>query len=70
MDVEVVRYNERYKALANFCDNSALAFFVASVAKAFDDSASNFLIAIGVGAGLAFLVSAWHIRSLIQLEVE
>lgn len=70
MDAELVRYNERYKALATFCDNSGLAFFVASFAQFFDAQGSNLLVVIGVLVGLAFLFGAWHIRGLIQLEVE
>ena len=70
MDVEVVRYNERYKALGSFCDNSGLAFFVASFAQFFDANGSNFLVVLGVVLGLAFLFGAWHIRGLIQLEAE
>ena len=70
MDVDIARYNERYKAVANFCDNSALAFFVASFAQLFQADGSNFLVVLGVLMGLAFLVGAWHIRGLIQLEAE
>jgi hypothetical protein len=70
VDVEVLRYNERYKALASFCDNSGLAFFVASFAQFFDADGSNFLVVFGVLIGLAFLVGAWHIRGLIQLETQ
>lgn len=68
MDSEVTRYNERYKALATFCDNAALAVFAASVAQFFDANGSNFLVALSVLLGLAFLVGAWHIRGLIQSE--
>jgi hypothetical protein len=70
VDVEVLRYNERYKALASFCDNSGLAFFVASFAQFFDADGSNFLVVFGVLIGLAFLVGAWHFRGLIQLETQ
>lgn len=70
MDVEIVRYNERYKALASFCDNSGLATWAASVAQFFAADGSNFLVALGVLAGLAFLLGGWHIRGLIQSEVE
>jgi hypothetical protein len=70
VDVELVRYNERYKALATFCDNSGLAFFVASFAQFFDADGSNFLVVLGVLRGLAFLYGAWHIRGLIQSETE
>lgn len=70
MDVELVRYNERYKALATFCDNSGLAFFAASVAQFFAADGSNLLVALAVGAGLVFLLGGWHIRDLIQLEIE
>ena len=70
MDVEIVRYNERYKALGSFCDNSGLAFFVASFAQFFDSTGSNFLVVLGVLIGLAFLVGACHIRGLIQLETQ
>lgn len=70
MDVEVVRYNERYKALGSFCDNSGLALWAASVAQFFNSEGSNFLVALGVVLGLAFLVGAWHIRGLIQLEAQ
>ena len=56
MDVEIVRYNERYKALASFCDNSGLGFFAASIAQFFAADGSNLLVAMGVGAGLAFLL--------------
>ena len=70
MDAEVVRYNERYKALATFTDNGALAFFVASFAQFFSENGSNLLAVLGVLLGLVFLVGAWHIRGLIQSEAE
>ena len=70
MDVEVLRYNERYRALGSFCDNSGLAFFVASFAQFFDTDGSNLLVVLGVLVGLAFLFGAWHIRGLIQLETQ
>lgn len=70
MDAELLRYNERYKALATFCDNSALAFFVASFAQLFAADGSNLLGVIGVVLGLAFLFGAWHIRGLIQSEAQ
>jgi hypothetical protein len=68
LDVEIVRYNERYKAIANFTDNSALALFVASFAQLFDADGADLLVVPGVLLGLAFLVAAWHIRGVIQLE--
>lgn len=68
MDAELLRYNERYKGLAGFCDNGGLAVFAASVAQFFAAEGSNFLVVLGVVLGLAFLVSAWHIRGLIQSE--
>lgn len=68
MDAELLRYNERYKGLAGFCDNAALAVFAASVAQFFAADGSNLLVVLGVVLGLAFLVGAWHIRSLIQSE--
>jgi hypothetical protein len=70
VDAEVVRYNERYKALGTFSDNGALALFVASFAQFFSADRSNFLVALGILLGLAFLFGAWHIRGLIQLETE
>jgi len=70
VDVELVRYNERYKALATFCDNAGLALWAASVAQFFTADGSNLLVVLGVAAGLAFLVSGWHIRGLIQLEAQ
>ena len=70
MDAEVVRYNERYKALGTFCDNAGLAVFAASVAQFFSADGSNFLVVLGVLAGLAFLLVGWHIRGLIQSEAE
>jgi len=70
VDVEIVRYNERYKALATFCDNGALALFVASFAQFFAVNGSNLLVVFGVLLGLAFLFGAWHIRGLIQSEAE
>lgn len=68
MDPEIIRYNERYKALGTFCDNSSLAVFVASAAQFFETNGSNFLVVIGVLLGIAFLIGAWHIRVLIQSE--
>lgn len=68
MDIESVRYNERFKAFATFGDNSALAFFVASTARAFGDAGVDILVGLGVSLGLAFLWMAWHIRGLIQSE--
>ena len=70
MDIESVRYNERFKAFANFADNSALAFLVASVARAFGDSGADILTGLSVALGVAFLWMAWHIRGLIQSEDE
>lgn len=70
MDAEITRYNERYKALGTFCDDAGLAFFAASVAQLLDADGSNLLVALAVGAGLAFLLGGWHIRGLIQLEAE
>jgi hypothetical protein len=70
VDGEVVRFNERYKGLAAFCDNSGLAFFVASFAQVLDAHGSNFLVVLGVLLGLAFLFGASHIRGLIQSEAE
>ena len=69
MDAEIVRYNERYKGLAAFCDNSGLAVFAASVAQFFAKDGSNFLVVLGVLLGVAFLIGGWHIRILIQLEI-
>lgn len=69
MDTDAYRYNERFKGFATFGDNAALAFFVASVAKAFDPRGEDILVLFGVGLGLAFLWMAWHIRGLIQSEV-
>jgi hypothetical protein len=68
VDPELIRYNERYKALATFCDNSALATFAASIAQVFASDGSNFLVVLGVLLGLAFLLGGWHIRALIQSE--
>jgi hypothetical protein len=65
---EIIRYNERYKALATLCDNAALATFIASAAQFFDVNGSNFLIVFGVALGVAFLTGGWHIRALIQSE--
>lgn len=69
MDTEAYRYNERFKGFATFGDNAALAFFVGSVAKAFDARGQEILVVLGVLLGLAFLWMAWHIRGLIQSEV-
>lgn len=68
MDPEIIRYNERYKALATFCDNSALAIFAASVAQVFAKDGSDLLVVLGVLLGLAFLLGGWHIRVLMQSE--
>ena len=68
MDIDAYRYNERFKGFANFGDNAALAFFVGSVAKAFDPRGGEILVVLGVGLGLAFLWMSWHIRGLIQSE--
>jgi hypothetical protein len=68
MDPEIIRYNERYKALAVFCDNASLAVFAASVAQVFARNGSNVLVMLGVLLGLAFLLGGWHIRALIQSE--
>lgn len=68
VDPEIVRYNERYKALATFCDNSALATLAASVAQVFSKDGSNFLVVLGVVLAIAFLIRGWHIRVLIQSE--
>lgn len=68
MDVDAQRYNERFKGFATFGDNAALAFFVGSVASAFDADASALLVVLGVLLGLAFLWMAWHVRGLIQPE--
>ena len=68
MDAEVVRYNERYKALGTFCDNAGLAVWAGSVAQFFDANGSNFLVVFGVVLGLAFLFGGWHMRGLIQSE--
>jgi hypothetical protein len=68
VDAEVVRYNERYKALGTFCDNSGLAVWAGSVAQFFDADRSNFLVVFGVLLGVVFLVIGWHIRGLIQSE--
>lgn len=68
MDPEIIRYNERFKALATFCDNASLGVFGGSVAQFFAKDGSNFLVAFGVILGVAFLMGAWHIRVLIQSE--
>ena len=68
MDVQAARENERWKGIANFCDNSALAFLVASVANGFGDGGPDLWSVAGVLLGLAFLWAAWHIRGLIQSE--
>ena len=68
MDPEIARYNERYKALATFCDNAALGVFGGSVAQFFANDGSNFLVGLGVLLGVAFLIAGWHIRGLIQSE--
>jgi hypothetical protein len=70
VDAEVVRYNERYKALGTFCDNAGLAVWVGSVAQFFDADRSNFLVVFGVVLGLAFLFGGWHMRGLIQSEAQ
>jgi hypothetical protein len=68
VDPEISRYNERYKALATFCDNASLAVLAASVAQVFARDGSNILAMIGVLLALAFLLGGWHIRALIQSE--
>ena len=80
MDPEIARYNERYRALATFCDNAALAVFAASVARLFNAQpwsfvladltfdGSGLLIVLGVMLGVAFLRGGWHIRGFIQSE--
>jgi hypothetical protein len=68
VDPELIRYNERYKALAVFCDNAALGVFGGSVAQFFADNGSNFLVMLGVLLGVAFLTAGWHIRGLMQAE--
>jgi hypothetical protein len=69
MDHELTRYNERYKALATFCDNAALGVFAGSVAQFFASDGSNFLVMLGVLLGVAFLTAGWHIRGLLQPEI-
>ena len=69
MDPELIRYNERYKALATFCDNAALGVFGGSVAQFFANDGSNFLVMLGVLLGVAFLQAGWHIRGLMQSEI-
>lgn len=69
MDTDAYRYNERFKGFATFGDNAGLAFFVGSVAKAFDPKGEDILVVLGVLLGLAFLWMAWHIRGLLQSEV-
>lgn len=69
MDPELIRYNERYRALATFCDNAALGVFGGSVAQFFANDGSNFLVALGVVLGVAFLTAGWHIRGLMQSEL-
>jgi hypothetical protein len=69
VDTDAYRYNERFKGFATFGDNAALAFFVGSVAKAFDPAGQDILVVLGVLLGLAFLSMSWHIRGLIQSEV-
>lgn len=68
MDAELIRYNERYKALATFCDNASLGVFGGSVAQFFANEGSNLLVTLGVLLGIAFLTAGWHIRGLIQSE--
>ena len=68
MDPELIRFNERYKALATFCDNAALGVFGGSIAQFFANDGSNFLVMLGVVLGVAFLTAGWHIRGLMQSE--
>lgn len=68
MDPNVIRYNERYRALGTFCDNAALAIFAASVAQAFVKDGSGLLVVIGVLLGFTGWFSGWQIRVLIQSE--
>jgi len=68
VDPELIRFNERYKALATFCDNAALGVFGGSIAQFFANDGSNFLVMLGVVLGVAFLTAGWHIRGLMQSE--
>ena len=68
VDPEVIRYNERYRALAAFCDNASLGVFGGSVVQFFANDGSNLLVTFGVLLGVAFLIAGWHIRGLIQSE--
>ena len=66
MDIEAVRTNERVKAIANICDNGALALFIAAVVKAF--SSPDLFVLLNVLIGLVLIWVAWHTRGLLQTE--
>jgi hypothetical protein len=68
VDIESVRWNERWKAFASFGDSAALGLFGGSIAKAFSDSGPDKWTYGGVIFGVVLLWVAWHIRGLIEPE--
>lgn len=66
MYIESVRTNERVKAIANMCDNAALALFIAGVVQAFNNP--NIFAIVDFAVGLVLMWIAWHVRGLIESE--
>jgi hypothetical protein len=68
VDIESVRWNERWKSYASLADNASLALLGGSIAKAFSDSGPDKWTYGGVFFAVALLWIAWHIRGLIEPE--
>lgn len=68
MDIDSARLNERVRSLANLGDNSALALFIAGVARAFNEGNIDYLVVGAFLLGFVFIWMSWHIRGLLQSE--
>ena len=66
LDIESVRYNERFKALAGMCDNGALALLIAAVVKGVTDP--DIYVLVNACTGFILMWAAWHIRGLLESE--
>jgi hypothetical protein len=66
VDSNVLRTNERFKAIAGMCDNGALALFIAAVVKSFEQP--DFFVVLDVAVGVVLMWVAWHVRGLLESE--
>jgi hypothetical protein len=74
-DIETVRDNERFKAIAGLCDTAGMGLLVACTKLVYDDLRTGhiepvtaLLTVVGALLGLALFWMAWHIRGQIQSE--